>query len=104
MRPDQKGRRISQSRSIKHVFVCVDPAARLSEDRSPCREPSFRFEVSMDSTTSWDSMGQLVDSLLHGEVPMSFGKILPSPSAVLGAKLALRLLRAEGASLDPLPA
>ena len=58
----------------------------------------------MDSTTAWDSMSELIDSLLQGAVPISFGSEKPIPSAVLGAKLALRMLRAEKASLDPPPA
>jgi hypothetical protein len=58
----------------------------------------------VDSTNSWDSISALVDSLLQGDVPVSFASSQPTPSAVHGAKLALRLLRSEGASLEPLPA
>jgi hypothetical protein len=56
----------------------------------------------MDSTTSWESIGELVDSLGKGAA-IPFGAVQPTPAAILGTKLALRLLRAEGATLDPPP-
>jgi len=58
----------------------------------------------MDSTTAWASISEIVDSLLRGGVSVSFDTVQPTPSAVHGAKVALKLLREQGATLDQLPA
>ena len=57
----------------------------------------------MDSDTGWASVGDLIDALSQGDVPIDFGSIHPTPAAVLGAKLALKLIREEGTTLNPLP-
>lgn len=58
----------------------------------------------MDSTTAWGSVGDLVEALLNGDAPTGLGTGRPTASAVLGAKLAMELLRKEGSALDPQPA
>src|SRR4051812_3399457 len=60
--------------------------------------------LSMDSTTAWASVDDLVDALSTGEVSTGLGAPKPSAAAVHGAKVAMRLLRREGAAITPPPA
>ena len=57
----------------------------------------------MDSDTAWRSVDELVDAISKGEAPTGFFSAKPTPAAVLGAKLALRLFRREGATIDDNP-
>jgi hypothetical protein len=58
----------------------------------------------MDSTTAWESVDDLVEALSNGDAAIGLGAAKPTSAAVLGAKLAMRLLRSEGTSLNPPPA
>jgi len=60
--------------------------------------------MATESTTAWASIGDLIDALSDGIVPIGLGDAKPTPAAVHGAKVALRLLRAEGGALNPPPA
>ena len=60
--------------------------------------------MATESTTAWASIGDLIDALSEGIVPIGLGDAKPTPAAVHGAKVALRLLRAEGGALSPPPA
>jgi hypothetical protein len=58
----------------------------------------------MESTTAWASVDDLVDALSNGDVPTGYGTVRPTASAVLGAKLAMKLFRTEGIAINPPPA
>ena len=58
----------------------------------------------MDSTTAWSSVGDFVEALSQGEAPTGYGAVRPTPAAALGAKLALKLFRSDGTTINPPPA
>jgi hypothetical protein len=76
-------------------------------DSPPNPEPDQGAEtvetLSMDSTTAWASVSDLIEALSQGDAPTGFGTLRPTPGAVLGAKLALKLFRKGGTAIDPPP-
>ena len=57
----------------------------------------------MDSDTAWGSVEELLDAISKGDSPTGYWASKPTPAAVLGAKLALRLLRRDGATIGDSP-
>lgn len=60
--------------------------------------------IHMDSTTAWNSVNDLIEAISDGSAPTGLGTAKPTPAAVHGAKLAMRVLRRKGTALDSPPA
>jgi len=95
-RNDRAGRR-SLFRSTSSTFGVTAPHDRLNLAKS-------ERDVTTEFTTAWASIGDLVDALSAGVVPVGIGEAKPTPAAVHGVKIALKLLRTEGGALNPPPA
>src|SRR5262245_56303782 len=57
----------------------------------------------MDSTTAWESVCDLIEAISNGDAPTGLGSAKPTPAAVLGAKLAMKIFRNDGTALSVPP-